>query len=317
MRVTLVENPSLTLAWIGLLGSGYGLFDESSVWVREFGSKCRRCLKNQKEILAYFGWAKSSKVAVNPYWPRASAISTAAFFLHEQGSEIDLQAYLGFEKEAGAHHEWQSSEFIEWLSKLPLMLKKLQALPETDELLQETQIVITENREQYEEAFFKANALFETFANGMPRETISFVPNPLQAPQLTDIVRKENEIIVIAAEPKPSCLLHESLHSYLHPLIGDMPSEEIKRAAESLNLIKLKGLGYLWDESETALRRAVEESAVRNLVLAISDPSLENKLAGLLDLKAEGFTVKPDLALYPSGYWNAGNLKHFLERLYA
>jgi len=176
-----------------------------------------------RHVLAYFRKARTDRCDVNPYWPRAFLVSLASLYLPEsppyQYSDPgaierhieDLEAVSPADKRA---------DTVRWVLQLPDIYQALWAQPVTHRLwsLYERHL----NLGQAEKVAADAAALIVRRTGVAPERLpgIVILPNPLQAPEVTDEVTIGDNTCIIASEPDLASCIHEMLHHLLSPALA-------------------------------------------------------------------------------------------------
>ena len=253
--------------YVGLTASGYDLARASG------GQAVRRLAQAigdanwPEQVVTYFRQARTGGCAVNPYWPRAFLLTLASLYLPESPPYryADTRVIRRHIRELDAvSPAAKGSDTIQWVLELPDVYEMLWAQPILHGLwnLYESSL----NLAQCEKAASEAVSLILKRTGAAPEQLpdIVILPNPLQAPELTDAIILGGRAHLIKAEPDVSSCVHEILHHLLSPAIK--PSRPVMTEfAYLLDPVRddMLRLGYAWDNTEESWRRTFEEHLMR------------------------------------------------------
>lgn len=292
INVQLSENIILTS--IGLIASGYDLYNKNNMDILGIVETIKTEYSDL-EVVNYFKQARTNTCEVNPYWPRGSAIYAASLFLTSDYENIDLKAYLSFEKQANSSALCQDNDYINWIKSLPSYIRKIKENPITEKIIEDITNCIKKHEKEFKVELDRASEVMYGFS-GNSEFQIIYIPNILQADQCTDYIKKEKVLYVVATKPRFSSMVHEYLHLVLEPYRNFM-AELYKGyiGTELFDENKLSSLGYLWDDSVDSELRCLDEGFARSLTVVISTMSKEEKISELEALKGEGFWMAEKL----------------------
>lgn len=294
MSIKMQLTEPIFLTSIGLIASGYDLYNKNRLDIVEIIDVIKKEYVDL-EVINYFKESRTDTCSVNPYWPRGSAICAASLFLTPDYSNIDLEAYLSFERQSNSSALWQDNEFIQWVKLLPHYLRLIKQHSKTEEIIRLIKKCIGKYEEEFCAELNKANKILEEFKADTKCEVV-YMPNLLQADQCTDYIKVKNILYVVATKPRFSSIVHEYLHLCMEPH-RELMAEGYK-AYEGKELFlkeKLSALGYLWDDGFNSHLRCLEEGFVRGLTILISECNEKEKRNELEELKNEGFLIADKL----------------------
>lgn len=289
-KVRMVLSEPVFLTAIGLISSGYDLYNESDAELSSIVALIRREFRDP-DMITYFKNSRSSSCEVNPYWPRGSALYAASLFVSEDYSTLNLDSYLAFEEKSNSSSLWQDDSFVEWISEFPNYLKMIKAHPMTNHVISLIHSFIENKRNNFELLLDKCKNKILNFSDSTSRKII-YLPNPLQAEQCTDYVMIDKTLHVISTEPHFSAILHEYLHLCLEEHRQLLLKLYKKYSGEPLfDANRLSMFGYSWDDSIESNLRCLEEGIVRALTEMISRETVDEKTAALRQVEKDGFLV--------------------------
>ena len=272
---------------MGLLGAGYELFDRSNPVLCCIAQALKRKFIDKNQLREYFGKARTNENAINPYWPRGSGIVGAAFFTDPALEVLDLSAYLSHESATASHSAWKNREYLDWIGQLPTHLRLLNEI----DLVEQHRLLDSEYQSvkgNYEDLIRVSEELLSGFLD-VPIEVdnLNFIPNFLQAPELTDVIREGKTVHVIATKPRTESLIHELIHCVIHDELTRIPPSKLKAPLTDLDLDSMAAYGYYCKYKDETTLRVIEESLVRLVVAVLSTP--DDLDSAMLGLREEGF----------------------------
>ena len=248
-------NKHLFAAYCGLISSGYSLTDLSDIDIRALYNRIQK-IKFDSEISAYFSFAKTNTIEVNPYYPRGSDLSAACFFL-----ENDINEYMDFLRFCNSPSV-NDEEFLKWIKNLRETLKAIENHAEFGSLFAVYEQLIN-NR------FADINRQLRNFKNkikgfyGFDVQFV-FVPNLLQSKYLTDFVFKNNTLYIISNSFSQTAAAHEYFHIVLNGkknLLDKLVKQiDIDDFVDTDAMIRF---GYMQDESVNSKINAIEDCIIR------------------------------------------------------
>ena len=272
-------NRDLFASWCALTAAGYDLAEPTGVTAELLEGI--HTLPLDAQICAWFGRARTDNIRVNPWFPRASALSAGCFF-----PERALGSFLTFLRSTGTMDV--DDAFVDWIAPYRAYIEAVKQSKGFAELW---------NR--YREEMFNAQdeaVLKELEAKLLSfgytiKEEVIFVPNGLQSPYLADYVLVGRQLFVICAMLNPLGIVHE----YLHRALPEFQSTWLRIAntvetALLVNIEKMKAYGYILDDSPQSTAHALEDCFVRAVSALI--------VGG--DLKAYAYNCQKDGFVFAS-----------------
>jgi hypothetical protein len=264
------------ILYTGLTASGYDLAAENAPSGGPLSALIQdtRSQAWPEDALAYFREARLDGRGVNPYWPRAAMLLQAAFHLRsrEPGGMAgydDEKAILDFVCRFPTEPENKAADTVEWLRQYPRFHRLIEESPALDFLWHRFSAWMgPEELEPFRAAAREAVAWLQTGLGIAPEDIPPFtaIPNPLQARQIADFVRKDGILHAVLATARPESIAHEILHTVFERAIARQRTSIVehrsdlftKRVAEAMI-----GMQYAWDGGVGSWLRVFEETLVR------------------------------------------------------
>jgi hypothetical protein len=323
IKITLELNKGLFAAYVGLINSGYNLTDKNDNDVAKLYRRIRK-IDLPRNVIDYFGYARTNPKKVNPYWPRGYLLSSACFFMSikkvpRYQTFDDLTQF--FHSLSNINSEELDIEVINWLSQLPLFIDTIIGNDGFNDLWNNYQRINDARSGNYTKVIDSAEKAINDFCIGakLNRPEIIFAPNLLQSPYIADHVIKGNTVIIIQTYPDVLAIVHEFLHFIIKPFRNCarefVRKHDFKLVADST---KLLSSGYIWNQSEEAKINVLEESFVRAISIVLTAkstdfPQIDSYLRS--DLEA-GFLLVPLIAKSAGkNIPNDNNLYDFINNL--
>lgn len=263
-----IENSKyLFLACAGLIASGNDGYDRGDAEVSALAGQIQRA-GFPEEAKDWFSQARTGQVAVNPYWPRGSALAAACPFVGKD-YQFDRDGFLSFWRGAGFSDSIGPDSFESWISDIGGCLRLLEDHPSVPALWSEYAHMVVMRSGHWSSAIGKTDEAAGAFFGEEAPELI-FWPN-LFFPCIADFVRMNGRIIVIASEPDAETMLHEALHTavgrYRREIEDFAANHGVSAFADQEKMLEL---GYMTDRSAASAAHAVEETFVRALSTVLS-----------------------------------------------
>lgn len=274
-------NRELFASWCALTAAGYDLAEPTGVTVELM--KGIQALPLDAQTRTWFGQARTDSVEVNPWFPRASALSAGCFFMDKP-----LDALLSFIQSTGT--TMIDDAFMEWIAPYQAYIEAVEQLNGFASLWDRYREAILTDQVG---AMLKALQLKLLSYGYSIEEELIFVPNRLQSPFLADYVYKQGELYVICSSVNLLGIVHEYLHRALR---GFEPIWlRIATTTQSewlLDLSEMKKYGYMLDDSPKSVAHALEDCVVRAVSALIVG---ENTRTYAHDYREAGFTFAATL----------------------
>lgn len=306
-------NENLFIAYLGLTATGYELASKEDSELQELVKRIQM-IQFYKDIHDFFTLARTNQYAVNPYWPRGSAISSACIFINDQFKFHTFDDYIKFEHDCGFMDKDGNDAFISWIQKLPIILKQIKQNEAYPDLWNRYNKVLKSRIKAYEIEFNKMRKCLDDFGFGSMNLNITFVPNLLQSLYMADFVVKDGVTFVIATRADINSILHEFLHQIVNQL-------ELEKYINNLNfsllvdIEKMLSYGYMWDNSAKSKLHALEECIVRGLSAIMTATISKFDISQYSKTNIDnGFLLVPSVIEYSNVQKvNKSNLAEFID----
>lgn len=322
-----LSRPVFTL-YTGLTASGYDLAAKYappdgmlSALIQDIRAKAW-----PEDALAYFRKARLLCQGVNPYWPRAAMLLKAAFHLDRNGpgepakyeneTEV-LESVYRFPTEP----ENRAEDTVEWVRQYPWFHGLIEDSPGLETLWRRFSAWMgPEELEPFRAAAQGAVAWLQTGLGVAPEDIPAFtvIPNPLQAPQIADFVRKDGRLYAVLAKARPQSIAHEVLHTVFEKAITGQRAGILARRSDLFTkpvaeaMVRMQ---YAWDDGPESWLRVFEETLVRAATLWIAHrdaPDEGDRLA--LEESRDGFIYVPAmLRAFREDWTGPGQIEHFIR----
>lgn len=259
-------NKDLFAAYCGLVASGYNMIDESDVKVVKIINLIKK-LELPSGLIKHFSLAKTNKVSVNPYFPRANAITALCFFLNDT-----FENYIEFLKSTGTII--CDEVFKVWISEIPEMIDTIKNNLGFRLIWDEYNKVISSKVKIYENILNQIDYVIRDYGYNMDNLELVFSPNLLQSQYIADYVLRGNKLFVISVHCNSISLLHEYLHiavSKFQPQLIDIV--RTIGIHEFVDEVKMKEMGYILNDSLEGQCHALKDCIVRGLSGIMSEIS--------------------------------------------
>ncbi|HHY76855.1 MAG TPA: hypothetical protein GX500_08850 [Firmicutes bacterium] len=324
-----LKRPVFVL-YAGLTASGYDLAEKYAPPGGELWAFIQdvRSQAWPEDVLAYFRMARLEGQGINPYWPRAGMLINAVFHL----APGDPASLPGYEDEAEVLKmlrrfptgpDNKGPETVGWIREYPRIHRAIENLPFLEALWQRFSGWMGD-RERLEPFCEAARDAVSALGRGLglgPADIPHFtvVPNPLQAPQLADFVRKDGRLYAILAAARPESILHEVLHSVFEKAISRQQDAILARRGSLYTaqlaeaMVKMQ---YAWDDGPASWLRVYEESMVRAATIWMSTINRQQEAdrLALAEAQAGFFYVPAMLRAFRDAWCGPGQIDAFLAR---
>lgn len=278
-----------------------------------------------EDALDYFRHARLEGRGVNPYWPRAAMLLKAAFHLaikepgkpaeYDDETEVRVSIYR-FPTEP----DNKAADTVEWVVQYPRFHSLIEESPALEALWRRFSGWMTpEELEPFRSAAQEAVVWLESELGIAPEDIPDFtvVPNPLQAVQIADFVRKDVRLYAVLAKARPQSIAHELLHSVFEMAIARQkaaiagPHTELLKKPVAEAMIRMQ---YAWDDGPESWLRVFEETLVRAATIWMAhrdNPDEGDNLA--MDESGDGFVYVPAiLRAYREDWKGPGEIDAFV-----
>ena len=307
-------NINIFAVYVGLTASGYNLAHFSSD--EPIHDVIRSIIDSQwsQRVLDYFQEAQTKTCEVNPYWPRAFLLALSSlYFSGPPGYKYmsPRQVTKHIENLDMINPADKQADTINWLMELPEVYAIIRSQPVFDKIW--SLFLRTLNISQYEKETSEAiSSIVEQVGvtlSQLPR--IIIVPNPLQAPQVTDSVTVNGGVYVIKAQPDTSSIAHEVLHQLFGPGL-EACRKTISVFHHFLAPVRDEMIRwqYAWDDDILSWNRVFEENLMRAAEIWIGYQGNPSAAGEAADFQASpGFIYVPIILRHLMTKWSG--LKDF------
>ena len=257
-------------------------------------------IKKNDLLTDYFKNTRLESCPVNPYWPRGFLLALASFYYtgsnnYSESEEQMLDCYL--DSLDHISDEEKDEDTKQWLYKLPSILTEMSTIPELSEAWTSYKRSLAEFEPSFERQILDTMKLF-TRKMKIPMQELPefrFIPNYLQAPQITDPVFYDNTIYLLCHTPDRASIIHELLHYSLAKYLDDN-FKEISRYAHLLKpvLPEMLRYRYAWDDGVASWANVFDEHIMRAASLWLTYDSEKVQVIGNAYAK-EGFRYVPGI----------------------
>lgn len=254
--------------YVGLTVSGYNLARVNSGSPEEDLIKAIKQADWPPAVRNYFANARSRTGGVNPYWPRAGMLLEACFYLEtgQQFSPKDEMALLRTIADFPVSPAEKDSSVVSWVRDFPSAYVAVTGADVFPPLWTSYLNILQPCLRVFEHAAASSldSIVGVTGFQATSLPDVVVIPNPLQAPELADFVRRPCTIYVVVAEPRMSSMVHELLHDVLGPVIRANKAAIIAhRHLLRPVLSSMKRMQYAWGDDDESWLRVFEESMMR------------------------------------------------------
>ena len=270
----------------------------------------------------YFEYARLRGVeVVNPFWPRAYLLLLTSFHLDEPPSfQFIRDSYkkkvIDYIRGLPIAPEERGRENIEWILQFPEIIREFWSEAQPEDLWEKVVEESLSMDYQFLESIHHGYKLFKRRFNlngGDIPDTV-IVPNPLQTPEVLDVVKVENIIYLVSARLSSSSVIHDILHKVLEPLLLRY-QELIDRHANLVEIVwsDMRRMQYAAGDKLSAWRRVFEENFVRAATIWVDSESDVPPVQRATAEASYGFIFVPLLLESLNSHWTG--LENFEEFL--
>jgi len=296
------SNQGIFDVYAGLTASGYDLANPDRA-----GKICDVLMTENwsQQILQYFGFTRIQDGRVNPYWPRASILTSVSLLI----DRLPVATHLALIREhlsamRNLSPAGVDKAMIQWASDLPKQTEVIRTVrmyaKAWEQYQQAIQSEISENGVRYQQEMLTAQGRFCVLLpphfSSLPPQLITIL-NPLQADALTDVVNVRGRVYVVTSHLRTESCMHELIHILLDPWLR-IWEERISTRVALLDLVydRMTHLTYAWDHSVASWMNVFSETLVRVLTVLISDDRYPGQLSEIDDLVQQGFAYALPIA---------------------
>jgi hypothetical protein len=271
-----VFNQGIFDVYLGLTASGYDLADPNRV-----SAICAAVMAGtwSQQTLQYFSFARINDSRINPYWPRASILTSVSLLI----GRLPVTAHLA---RVRAHLASMSNlspavmmdeAMIHWAADLPRQTEAIRTVrmyaKAWGQYQQVIQSEINENGIRYQQEVLAAQCRLHALLppNSSSPQVLTIL-NPLQADPLTDVVSVCDRVYVVTSHLHAGSYVHELIHILLDPWLRGW-ADLLSRNVSLLDPVydRMAHLTYAWDRSAASWNNVFSETLVRVLTVFVSD----------------------------------------------
>jgi hypothetical protein len=282
--IEVMNSTAINAIYFGLIASGYNYADIQKP--DEILKLIKPIKDNQlrKTINNYFSEAYQYTCKAYPYWPRAALMETASFFINDLHN-TDTFDYLRYHNEVMNFTNLLESEkdehFWEWIKEFPSMLKDIsldKEFREIDECIKKWILAKSKTLEE-KIAIIEQSLIKLAVSEGKEVEPIKVIISPLKCVYSADYQVSDGKLFVVLGDFLPNSVVHECIHTIVHPYIIDLRSDILKCfGSETFNIDK----SYYLNEDEDGFINAFEENIVRRVTKFVVDGDCNISIKDLL-----------------------------------
>ena len=254
--------------YVGLTASGYSMANAVAGDPVEPLQRAIKIAEWPATIRNYFAKARTRTGGINPYWPKAEMLLEACFYLEpgrgfRPSDELNLLRTIASFTVSPSEKD---SATVAWVREFPRAYAEITG-SEIFPVLWTSYLEMLEPQLRVFERAASSALVSLTGVTGVQAEMLPdlfVVPNPLQAKELADFVRRPYTLYVVVAEPRMSSLVHELLHDVLGPVVRANRAEIVRhRHLLRPSLGAMMRMQYAWGDDDESWLRVFEESMMR------------------------------------------------------
>ena len=261
--ITISHIPAISAIYYALLQTGYDFYS------MERTQEHTRQIQNfyiPGHAIDFFRRTKQDTCSVYPYWPRAALLETATFYLNLSDAKyVDFPAY--YEKVMSAGNlsaEERNQNFWDWIKDFPSALKTVVLSDSFSEYMKwEGQWIEKQNAMHTRDLAFLQTCLDVCRAlYASTVENIQVVLSPIKCVYSSDYHMVENTFISTSGAFRSESVVHELLHSVVHPVVTQYQNNILECRQKYPELDE----SYYLSGHDEGFLNAFEEFVVRALV---------------------------------------------------
>lgn len=261
MHCRIEHIPSVSAVYYALLNCGYEFysFERQPNLIRAVESHIGTAI-----VPSFFTETRQNTCSVYPFWPRAFILESATFFLSDS-----LDAFSDYDacknrilSASNISPEEKGEPLWNWLRGFPDALKTIMDSDSFHSYLQWEKKWIREQNTRYADELRRLDdLLLHCQKYDPPCRKIRIVLSPIKCVYASDYHFSNHFFIFTSGDLKISSVVHEYLHTVIHPLLAGTKTE--RKVYPGIDE------SYYLDQSEQGYRNAFEEYAVRSLTKRI------------------------------------------------
>ena len=225
---------------------------------------------NKENHFNFFSKVKQPTCTTYPYWPRAALLETASFFLDPESKQF--QNFNMLQQKISSTSNISDTErnqaFWDWLTDFPSALQQvLQEDNFKSYLKWENEWIAEQNLIHKKDMLYIYDVLNFCLKqyNATKIKEISVVLNPIKCVYSADYHWIGNRFIICSGAFSKTTIVHEFLHSIVHPVIKTYQEEILQQKILCPDIDK----SYYLIDNEIGRLNAFEEYFVRTLTDAV------------------------------------------------
>lgn len=272
----IVQFPKISAIYYGLLQAGYDFYipERSAEHIRHIMK-----YRNRKHQDTFFFGAKQDTCDVYPYWPRASMMESASFFLNDNNTGFqDFETLRRKILTAGNISENERGEFLwSWLEGFPRAIVAVLSDNSFAGYLEWEGEWIAGQEKIYREEMHLIQECLEicTSRYHSPVRKIRICLNPVKCVYASDYHLTEDCFVFSSGAFRTDSVIHEFLHHVVHPTVAEQKDMILKHRQVNDQLDQ----SYYLTGSDSGVLNAFEETVVRSLTKEIMNHKFPDDLS--------------------------------------
>ena len=301
LNINAANNQGVFDAYLGLTASGYDLANPTRV-----GAICDTVMAENwsQRTLQYFHFARINDGRVNPYWPRASILTSISLLIDQLPAKTHLtliRKYLACQ--CNLPPAEMDDAMVNWAIAFPEQAAFLRTSRVYADARTRYQHVIQDEIHKYGICYSRnvlaaQDRLYALLPLPPSSPQVITILNPLQADPLTDVVNVLDRVYVVTSHLRAESYMHELIHILIEPFLRVWGN----RLSKDVNLLdavydRMTQLMYAWDHSVASWSNVFSETLVRVLtVLVFDDEGPEWQALQIEDQVQQGFAYARPIA---------------------
>lgn len=261
-ELSITNIPAISAVYFALIQCGYNFYSiERDTSIIE---KLRSFIAPQRDAYGFFSAVEQNTCEVYPYWPRASMLETATFYIDSSEHYVDFNAYKNSIMSAKNISDIERNQsFWNWITEFPEALKHILHSSSFSRYLEWEDDWIAQQNIKYQKELKRIGDILELCKDRFmtPIQNIRIVLNPIKCVYSADYHLKDNNFIFCSGSLSEKAVIHEFIHHIVHPIVESRKGEIL-----SCNLARLDiDISYYLNNDKSGKLNAFEEHMVRVL----------------------------------------------------
>ncbi len=274
-KITISNIPEISAIYFALLQCGYDYYSierspEHNVTIQSFA--------NSRSVPPFFYGVGQNTCEVYPYWPRASILETASFYLLPDHSQIrDYDAFHEHIMSAGNIADYERDQKLwDWIADFPLALSEVLADDVFHRYLEWESKWIAEQNTKYEKELCLIQSCLDVCVSkyDSPLRNIQIAINPIKCVYSADYYLNGDCFIFSSGAFRAGSVIHEFLHHVVHTVVMMLKEMVLARKDVYPDIDS----SYYLSGDDVGQLNAFEEYAVRKLTEDILDRNYPDAL---------------------------------------